>query len=204
MRKSLLLIRLPLLSPTIALLSVFPAAALVGGASQASDAIARYVVMVVGSDKTFCSGVVIARDLILTAAQCIHRATNYGIIGFDAPKTVKSVARTTLHPDWDPNAISRHRVTANVALLKLAAPLPPAYTPVALADEKMVTVGSQVIVAGYGVTVIGNGKTGGTLHAAHLLVTGKPGHFKSVWLIQIREVNWLGLAPATATPVGQS
>src|SRR5437762_2851463 len=99
MRKSLLLIRLPLLSATIALLSVFPAAALVGGASQASDAIARYVVMVVGSDKTFCSGVLIARDLILTAAQCIHRATNYGIIGFDAPKTVKSVARTTLHPD---------------------------------------------------------------------------------------------------------
>src|SRR6516162_7754408 len=26
----------------------------------------------VGSDKTFCNGVVIARELILTAAQCVH------------------------------------------------------------------------------------------------------------------------------------
>jgi secreted trypsin-like serine protease len=183
MRKSLIVDLLPPLAAAIALLSAFPAAALVGGAPQASDAIARYVVMVVGSDKTFCSGVVIARDLILTAAQCVHPATKYGIVGFDAPKTLKSVARATLHPDWDPNAILKHRVTADVALLKLAAPLPPAYTAVALADEKMVTVGAQVVVAGYGLTVTGNGKTGGTLRAAHLLVTGKPGS------LQIRLVD---------------
>jgi hypothetical protein len=47
----------------------------------------------------------------------------------------------------------------------------------------MVTVGSQVIVAGYGVAVIGNGRTGGTLRVAHLLVTGKPGS------LQIRLVD---------------
>jgi hypothetical protein len=58
-------------------------------------------------------------------------------------------------------------VTADVALLKLAAPLPPAYTPVALADAKIVAAGSQVIVAGYGVTVVGNERTGGTLRAAN-------------------------------------
>jgi hypothetical protein len=42
----------------IALLSVFPAVALVGGASEAGHSISRSVVMVVGSDKTVCSGVV--------------------------------------------------------------------------------------------------------------------------------------------------
>jgi hypothetical protein len=47
--------------------------------------------------------------------------------------------------------------------------------PVALADEKIVTAGSQVIVAGYGVTVIGNSSTGGKLRAANLVVTGNPG-----------------------------
>jgi hypothetical protein len=74
-------------------------------------------------------------------------------------------------------------VTADVALLKLAAPLPPAYTPVMLADEEIVTAGSQVIVAGYGVTVIGNVRTGGKLRAANLVVTGNPGS------LQIRLVD---------------
>jgi Trypsin len=35
--------------------------------------------MVAGSDHKFCSGVVIAQDLILTAAQCIHPGTRYRI-----------------------------------------------------------------------------------------------------------------------------
>ena len=79
----------------IALQSVFPAVALVGGASEAGHSISRSVVMVVGSDKTVCSGVVIARDLVLTAAQCISPATRHGIIGFDAPRTLKIYGRPT-------------------------------------------------------------------------------------------------------------
>ncbi len=163
------------------LISTFPAAALVGGAPEADQSIARHVVMVTGSDRTFCSGVVIAQDLILTAAQCVHPATSYRIIGFDAPKpltpkALKSVSSTVVHPEWDADAILRHRVSADVALVKLAAPLPPAYMPVALADsQRVVAAGARVIVVGYGVTVIGNGRTGGTLRAAHLLVTGNPG-----------------------------
>src|SRR4029077_3663149 len=49
-----------------------------GGAPKASRSIA-HVVMVAGSDHKFCSGVVIAQDLILTAAQCIHPGTRYRI-----------------------------------------------------------------------------------------------------------------------------
>jgi hypothetical protein len=169
----------------IALLSVsvFPAVALVGGASEAGHSISRSVVMVVGSDKTYCSGVVIARDLVLTAAQCISPATRHGIIGFDAPRTLKKVAGTIVHPDWDSTAILRHRVTADVALLKLALPLPPAYMPVPLADPKVVAVGSQVTVAGYGTAKPGDGKSGGKLRAAVLVVIGNPG------TVQIRLVD---------------
>src|SRR5262245_40499500 len=124
MRKSLIVVLPRALSTAIVLLSVFPAAALVGGAHQADHSIARYVVMVVGSDRIFCSGVVIGQDLILTAAQCIHPTATYGIIGFDAPKTLKNVSRTVLHPEFDRDSILRHRVTADVALVKLATPLP--------------------------------------------------------------------------------
>jgi hypothetical protein len=42
--------------------------------------------LVVGSNRIFCSGVVIGQDLILTAAQCIHPTATYGIIGFDRTK----------------------------------------------------------------------------------------------------------------------
>src|SRR5262249_31098637 len=116
MRKSLIVGLLPSLGAAIALLSVFPAAALVGGAPEASRSIARHVVMVVGSDGGMCSGVVVAQDLILTAAQCIHPATSYRIIGFDAPKALTNVASTIVHPEFDPDAVLRRRVTADVAL----------------------------------------------------------------------------------------
>src|SRR5262249_7706635 len=89
----------------IALLWVVTAAALVGGAPQADHSIARYVVMVIGSDRTFCSGVVIGQDLILTAAQCIHPTATYGIIGFDAPKKLKNVSRTVVHPEFDRDSV---------------------------------------------------------------------------------------------------
>jgi len=184
MRKSLIVGLLASLGAAIALLSVFPAAALVGGAPKANQTIARHVVMVVGSDKIFCSGVVIARDLILTAAQCIHPATSYKIVGFDAPRALKNVASTIVHPDWDPTAVLRHRTSADVGLIKLAVPLPPAYVPVSLADpQKVVTAGSQLIVAGYGSAIAGDVRTGGILRAAHLLVTGNPG------TLQIRLVD---------------
>jgi hypothetical protein len=133
----------------IALLSVFPAAAMVGGAPKASHSIARHVVMVTGSDNTYCSGVVIAQDLILTAAQCIHPKSRYKIVGLDPPRVLTSVSQVIVHPEWDSSAVLRHQTSADVGLLKLAAPLPPAYKPIALADT-VITAGSQAIVAGYG------------------------------------------------------
>jgi Trypsin-like peptidase domain len=145
--------------------------------------------------------VVVAQDLILTAAQCLHPATNYRIIGFDAPRTYNS---TIVHPDWDPTSVLRHRVSADVALLKLAAPLPPAYMPVALADSKVVTAGSRVIVAGYGVAIIGKGSTGGILRAAHLVVTGKPGTLQIRLADPSTKGELAGLGSCNATPVGQS
>jgi hypothetical protein len=49
-----------------------------------------------------------------------------------------------------------------------------------------VTPGDTFIVAGYGVAVRGDGKTGGTLRAASLIATGRPGN------LQIRLVDPAG------------
>src|SRR5260370_36156733 len=71
------------------------------------------------------SGVALARDLVLTAAHCVQPGANYKLIEFDHARqpTLKDLAIIARHPDFDINAAVRHRVTADIALIKLAAPL---------------------------------------------------------------------------------
>ena len=83
-------------------------------------------------------------------------------------------------------AMSGHRATADVALLQLAAP-PKGKTPAVLGMPNIpINVGSRFTIAGIGVTVRGDGKSGGTIRVAGLVATGKPG------TLQIRLVDPVG------------
>jgi hypothetical protein len=63
-----------------------------------------------------------------------------------------------------------------VALVKLVDPLPARIAPVPIGgDSETVAVGDTLTVAGYGVTARGDGRTGGVVRAASLIVTGQPG-----------------------------
>ena len=110
---------------TCALVTSFPATAMVGGAQPTNEGAGRAVVMLTGSRGTFCSGVALGRDLVLTAAHCVLPGATYKLIDFDAARqpVLKDIADIARHPDFDVNAVLRHRVTADVALLKLAAPV---------------------------------------------------------------------------------
>jgi Trypsin len=153
-----------------------PAAAMVGGAPPTNEGAGRAVVMLTGSHGTFCSGVALARDLALTAAHCVLPGATYKLVEFDAPRqpALKDIATIARHPDFDANAALRHRVTADVALVKLAAPLKVVAAVLAPAGGP-VAVGDRFVVAGYGVAMRGDGKTGGTVRAATLVATGQPG-----------------------------
>src|SRR5437879_835272 len=142
--------------------------AMVGGAPPTSEGAGRAVVMLTGSHGTFCSGVALGRELVLTAAHCVLPGANYKLVEFDTARqpALKDLAIIARHPDFDVNAVLRHRVTADVALIKLTAPLKVAPALLALAGGS---------VAGYGVAVHGDGKTGGTVRAATLVATGQPG-----------------------------
>src|SRR5262249_7863954 len=102
-----------------------PLSAMVGGAAPTSEGAGRAVVMLTGSPGTFCSGVALARDLVLTAAHCVLPGANYKLVELDTARqpALKELAIIARHPDFDVNAVLRHRVTADVALIKLAAPL---------------------------------------------------------------------------------
>jgi secreted trypsin-like serine protease len=155
-----------------------PAAALVGGATDVTGTgVGRHVVLIVGSRSNFCTGTAIARDLVLTVAHCVLPGAEYKIVEYDAAhqpvlKPVTSVAR---HPAFKLETMLAHRATADVALLKLAAPLSAPVVPAPLATRTAFGVGERFTVAGYGVAVRGDGKTGGTVRAATLVATGRPG-----------------------------
>ncbi len=153
-----------------------PAAAMVGGAQPTGEGAGRAVVMLTGSHGTFCSGVALARDLVLTAAHCVLPGANYKLVEFDAVRqpVLKDIASIVRHPEFDVDAALRHRVTADVALLKLAAPLKIVPAQLAPAGGSVVA-GDRFVVAGYGLSVRGDGRSGGTVRAATLVATGQPG-----------------------------
>ncbi len=163
-----------------------PAAAMVGGALPADPGIARHVVLIVGSGGTFCTGVAIARDVVLTAAHCTLPGAEYKLMEFDAARQplLRDVVAIARHPQFDLKTLLAQRATADGSLLKLAAPLGAGFAPAPLAAPgREVAVGDAFTVAGFGVAVRGDGKTGGTLRAAGLVATGQPG------TLQIRLVD---------------
>lgn len=162
------------------------AGAMVGGAPAAENDIARQIVLIVGSRGSFCTGTLLAPDLVLTAAHCVQPGADYKLVEFDAARqpVFHDVTSIRRHPQFDLQALLGHRATADIALLRLAAPLPAAAgAGVILSDDGRVAVGERFVVIGAGVTARGDGRTGGTARTTTLVATGRPGN------LQIRLVD---------------
>jgi hypothetical protein len=163
-----------------------PAHAIVGGAAPFTDGAGRAVVTIVGSRGTFCTGSLIAPDLVLSAAHCVEPGVTYKIVeyGADRQPVLKDVSRAASHPGFNMQTMLGHRATADVSLLQLETakknPLPIG------APLSPLSAGNRFTVAGIGVTVRGDGKSGGTVRRADLVATGQPG------TLQIRLVDPAG------------
>jgi hypothetical protein len=182
---------------------VAPAAAMVGGAPPAADGAGRSVVMILGSYGTACTATAVAGDLLLTAAHCVQPGADYKLVA-SAPgqaPVLKDIARIERDPQFELKRLFAHLATADVALLKLAEPPPARIPPVRLAgDTATVAVGDPLVVAGYGVTLRGDGRTGGTVRAATLTVTGQPGSLQ----IRLFDPATRGLTPGLGACAGDS
>jgi secreted trypsin-like serine protease len=162
-----------------------PAAAMVGNAPAADPSIARLLVLIVGSRGTSCTGVVIARNLILTAGHCAAPDAEYKFVTFDNAGNAKlnDIASAQRHPQFDLKAFTNHRATADVALMKTALPLPATFAAARVGVPQKLAVGQRYLVAGNGLAVPGDGRSGGKARQAMLTVTGQPGS------LQIRLVD---------------
>jgi hypothetical protein len=154
------------------------AQAMVGGAPPAPAEFGRSIVMILGSGGTACTATAIGGDLLLTAAHCVQPGADYKLLGSEPgqPPVLKAIVRIERHPQFDIVRLFNHLATADIALIKLAEPLPARISPAPIAGaNETVGLGDSLVVAGYGVTARGDGRTGGTARVATLIVTGQPG-----------------------------
>ena len=140
----------------IFLLSGAPASALVG-ADVADRTVQRFTVVVAGT-KGRCSGVVLAPDIVLTAAHCIGRGERFRVGGnigggyqTHPPSLLSPVAEIVQHPLYS----SKDSGSPDLAILKLAKPLPDRFVPAVL-NPRVPGVGDDLIVAGYGKSASGD------------------------------------------------
>ena len=163
---------MPLLLVALVLITSRPAPALVG-ASVPGGALASAVVMVLNrwvGGAGFCSGVVVAQNVVLTAAHCVSSPKDTRIYFRDEtgrPVLIDS-AGSAAHPLYRADAPKTRKRSIDLALVRTALRLPARYRPVTLDRGTSIAVGARFRIAGFGVTREGAGASSGELRVGLL------------------------------------
>jgi MYXO-CTERM domain-containing protein len=149
-----------------------------GTLSDASyqPAVGALVIMYPGRLTVRCTGTLVGHDRVLLAAHCFDNLSASLNLGFfrgptthiDVPESqIVPVASHLVHPSYTssppPDSIDNYN---DIAVIRLAHPagIPPAKMVRAADANNLVAVGKQVIVAGYGQTMLLDQSSSGTRH----------------------------------------
>jgi secreted trypsin-like serine protease len=150
-----------------------PAMAVVGGVqSRAADGVRASTVRVETSHGELCSGVVVASELVLTAAHCLMAGGSIRVISLDRRfrNRTHKVASVLPHPSFQPGTTPRTQPGADIALVRLAQPLPADLRPLELGGR--LTQGEAVTMAGFGLGSEKNKGSARVLREATLVNAG--------------------------------
>jgi hypothetical protein len=152
---------LPLLVPQTA-------TAIVGKSTEGAKS-QSHVVMVLsrgGGRAGFCSGVVVAPSIVLTAAHCVSAASDARVYLPGQP--LLAVARIAKHPDFHADAPRTRSRSIDLALVQTADPLAAEFTAPVFADTARYEIGTPFEIAGFGVSREDDAKTSGILRVGHV------------------------------------
>lgn len=144
--------------------------AIIGGVNvDSSDVIAKSTVAIIADVKTkdgqegqfICTGTLMTSNIVLTAGHCIPSADEYAtaalyiVFGTDLNKLqkgdVRLVVDSVVHPQYGKTGSSRSD-THDLSLIKFAGPVAPGYQAAQfLDDESLLTEGTVVTLAGFGI-----------------------------------------------------
>lgn len=171
------------LTTTVGFASVNPSRSFIVGGVQVSadDPIAATTVFLSGSDEDgpyFCSGSLLAQDMVVTAAHCVYGSTqgslrviftqkvtfnDDGTPAFtDSSPEVHQVPGATYNPAYDPDATGADQ--HDIAVVQFSGGFPDGYRAATLmGPSESLSVGETVTLAGYGSTDAINSNEGGEL-----------------------------------------
>jgi hypothetical protein len=154
------------------------------GADGADGTIARYTVLVIGA-KGRCTGVVLAQDIVLTAAHCVMSGGKFwvgdgnqalpswlmstagkSVAQVALPTRIRAVDKIVSHPLFS----TRDKGSPDLAVLRLEKPLPDHFIPATLGPRHLAE-GDTLIAAGYGKASDDEAKPAPMLRAVLLRIT---------------------------------
>jgi hypothetical protein len=103
------------------------------------------------------------------------------------------IAAIAVHPEFRPKIGRKHLISIDLALLRLAEPLPPGFKPIELADSSPVATGQPFRIAGFGRADESVSGTSGDLRAGILVASGP----KSPVLVWLTDPDGAGLGGCT-------
>lgn len=200
----MLIFRLLIAFLSVALLSSTAEAVVGGKSARDRNGIRRSVVRIESSHGELCSGVLVAPDVVLTAAHCVISSARYRVIatGPDFKPQEFPVVSIKRHSSFVAGTTPQTQPGADLALLKLASSIQGDSLPLPISINHSIAAGETVFLAGYGSTSYTNIGTARTLRTTSLVSLGPERSLNKVLIIA--DPKGMALRPGAGACLGDS